>query len=189
MLRHVIYFHPRLLTIVPTHLPVMNFLMIDGSGDPNGEPFAQATEALYSFACAVKMSYRNDDMPGGYYEYTVLTLEGVWDLVDWAKPPTDKTNLKYTIMIRQPDFLTQEGFERFLFHTKRKKSNLPIDKVRFERTTDGLSCQMLHLAALTRSRPASSEWKPTARSWDAAARASFIEKSICPIRARRSLLG
>ncbi|WP_192894685.1 hypothetical protein [Paenibacillus contaminans] len=93
VLRHVIYFHPRLLTIVPTHLPVMNFLMIDGSGDPNGEPFAQATEALYSFAYAVKMSYRSDDVPAGYYEYTVLTLEGVWDLVDWTKLPTDRTNL------------------------------------------------------------------------------------------------
>ena len=85
-------------------VPSMSFLMINGLGDPNGEDFAKATEALYSLSYAVRMSYKKDVVPVGYYEYTVFPLEGVWDLLDYSKPATDKSNFKYTIMIRQPDF-------------------------------------------------------------------------------------
>ena len=59
-------------------------------------------------------------MPAGYYEYTVFPLEGEWDLLDRSKPAMDKNNFKYTIMIRQPDFLTEENFERFLEKSKGK---------------------------------------------------------------------
>ncbi|XID94061.1 GyrI-like domain-containing protein [Paenibacillaceae bacterium WGS1546] len=128
-------------------VPRMPFFMVDGSGDPNGEAFAKATEALYSLSYAVKMSYKSDDVPAGYYDYTVFPLEGVWDLLDRSKPATDKTNLKYTIMIRQPDFLTEQGFERFLEQTKRKKPNLFLEKVRFEQASDGRCCQMMHIGS------------------------------------------
>lgn len=128
-------------------VPKLPFFMVDGSGDPNGEAFARATEALYAMSYAVRMSHKSNDVPAGYYEYTVFPLEGEWDLVDRSKPPTDKTNLKYTIMIRQPDFVTEALFERFLEQTRKKKSNPFLDRVRFERMEDGLSCQMMHLGS------------------------------------------
>lgn len=128
-------------------VPSMSFLMINGSGDPNGEDFAKATEALYSLSYAVRMSYKKDVVPVGYYEYTVFPLEGVWDLLDYSKPATDKSNFKYTIMIRQPDFLTKELFSLFLEQTKRKKPNPFLDNVRFEDMEDGLCCQMMHLGS------------------------------------------
>ncbi len=93
------------------------------------------------------MSYKSDDVPASYYEYTVFPLEGVWDLLDRSKPATDKSNLKYKIMIRQPDFLTEPMFERFLEQTKKKKPNPFLGQVRFERISDGLSCQMMHLGS------------------------------------------
>lgn len=141
------YKHLYLPKTVPeiVEVPKMPFFMIDGSGDPNGEDFAKATEALYSLSYAVRMSYKGDEVPAGYYEYTVFPLEGVWDLLDRSKPPTDKSNFKYTIMIRQPDFLTEKGFVRFLEQTKRKKPNPFLEKVRFEYAEDGLSCQMMHI--------------------------------------------
>lgn len=126
-------------------VPSMPFLTIEGTGDPNEERFAQAVEALYSLSYAVKMSDKSDSVPDGYYAYTVFPLEGIWDLVDHAKPSTDKSNLKYKIMIRQPDFLTDEGFERFRVQTKTKKRNLLLDRVHFEHMEDGMSCQMMHL--------------------------------------------
>lgn len=128
-------------------VPRMPFFMIDGSGDPNGETFVQEVEALYSLSYAVRMSYKNDEVPEGYYEYTVFPLEGVWDLVDRSKPATDKSNLKYTIMIRQPDFLTDAWFKRFLEKTMQKKKNPFLQHVRFETMEDGLSCQMLHIGS------------------------------------------
>ncbi|WP_054955578.1 GyrI-like domain-containing protein [Paenibacillus dakarensis] len=128
-------------------VPKMPFFMVDGSGDPNGEDFAKATEALYSLSYAVRMSYKNDVVPDGYYEYTVFPLEGVWDLLDRSKPATDKSNFKYTIMIRQPDFLTEEWFKRFLEQTIKKKPNPFLEKIRFEQAEDGLSCQMMHIGS------------------------------------------
>lgn len=90
------------------------------------------------------MSYRSSDVPAGYYDYTVFPLEGVWDLLDRSKPATEKDNLKYTLMIRQPDFLTKEGFARFLESTVKKKPNPFLAHVRFEPMREGLCCQMMH---------------------------------------------
>lgn len=133
---------PEIITV-----PRLPFIVVDGSGDPNGEAFGKAVEALYSLSYAVRMSYKSEEAPAGYYEYTVFPLEGEWDLVDRSKPATDKSNLKYSIMIRQPDFLTEEGFERFLAQTKQKKQNSFLEQARFEHIEDGLSCQMLHIGS------------------------------------------
>lgn len=128
-------------------VPPMGFFSIDGEGDPNGPGFADATAALYSLAYAVRMSYKRNDVPSGYFEYTVFPLEGVWDLIDRTKPSTDKSNFKYTLMIRQPDFVTPDLFEMFRADTQRKKPNPLLDNVRFEQVDDGLSCQMMHLGS------------------------------------------
>lgn len=135
-------------------VPTMSFVMLEGQGDPNGEEFALATAALYSLSYAVKMSYKSSNPPEGYYEYTVFPLEGVWGLVDLARPSTDKTNYAYRIMIRQPEFLTDGLFERFLRETMKKKPNPYLEKVQFGSMDEGLCCQMLHLGSYD-SEPAS----------------------------------
>lgn len=137
-------------------VPEMRFALIEGEGDPNGEAFALATTALYSFSYAVKMSYKSKMVPVGYYDYTVFPLEGVWDLVDKDKPNTDKSNYAYAIMIRQPDFLTEALFERFLEEIKKKKPNDCLEKLKFLSTTEGLCCQMLHVGSYD-DEPASFE--------------------------------
>lgn len=128
-------------------VPGIKFVIIDGKGDPNEKDFALATEALYGFSYAVKMSYKSSNVPEGYYDYTVFPLEGEWDLDDKSKPITDKSNYKYRIMIRQPEFLTKDLFERFLLETKKKKPNECLDKINFEEIEEGLCCQMLHIGS------------------------------------------
>lgn len=128
-------------------VPNINFIMIDGQGDPNGEEFALATTALYSFSYAVKMSYKSSKVPENYYDYTVFPLEGEWDLVDKTLSPSDKSNYAYSIMIRQPDFLTEELFGRFLNEIKKKKPNIFFDKLKFGAVSEGLCCQMLHIGS------------------------------------------
>jgi hypothetical protein len=137
-------------------VPTIRYAVIDGEGDPNGEEFALVTAALYSFSYAVRMSYKSKVIPEGFYDYTVFPLEGVWDLVDKSKPATDKSNLAYSIMIRQPDFLTQELFERFAKETKQKKPNPYLDRLYSATITEGLCCQMLHLGSYD-DEPASFE--------------------------------
>lgn len=132
---------------VIVEVPRMPFIMLGGSGDPNGEAFVRQTEALYSISYAIKMSHRSGEAPAGYYAYKVFPLEGVWDLLDYTKPSTDKSNFKYTLMIRQPDFVDEDVFRRFLGQAKRRKANPYLDQVRFERIEDGLCCQMMHIGS------------------------------------------
>nr|WP_320027166.1 GyrI-like domain-containing protein [uncultured Acetobacterium sp.] len=126
-------------------VPPIRFAMLDGHGDPNGEEFAEAVAALYSFSYAVKMSYKSKAIPDGFYDYIVFPLEGVWDLVDKTKTSADKSNYAYTIMIRQPDFLTAELTDRFIDEVKKKKPNNFLDRIRIEELEEGFCCQMLHL--------------------------------------------
>lgn len=133
---------PALITVPP-----IRFAMLDGNGDPNGEVFAEAVVALYSFSYAVKMSYKSKDIPDGYYDYTVFPLEGVWDLVDKTKTSADKSNYAYTMMIRQPDFLTAELADRFITEVKKKKPNAWLDQIRLKDLDEGTCCQMLHLGS------------------------------------------
>jgi len=137
-------------------VPSIRFAIIEGEGDPNGEEFSLDTTALYSFSYAVKMSYKSRQVPQGFYDYTVFPLEGVWDLVDKTKSISDKSNYAYSIMIRQPDFLTNELFERFIMETKRKKLNVYLDKIKYDTISEGLCCQMLHLGSYD-DEPASFE--------------------------------
>lgn len=93
------------------------------------------------------MSYKSNDIPQRFYDYTVFPLEGVWDLIDKNKPATEKSNFAYTIMIRQLDFLTNDLFLRFISETKKKKPNEYLDKIKYGNIIDGLCCQMLHLGS------------------------------------------
>ncbi|WP_337101534.1 GyrI-like domain-containing protein [Paenibacillus sp. YIM B09110] len=123
----------------------MPYMMISGEGNPNGEEYVKKVEALYRLSYAVKMSYKSDVVPSGYYEYTVFPLEGIWDLIDTSKPATDLDNLKYTIMIRQPDFLTEELFNKLVDQTNKKKPMPLLNDVVYGEMTDSLSCQMMHI--------------------------------------------
>lgn len=132
---------PQILTI-----PMMTYLTITGQGDPNGLEFSLATQALYAVSYAIRMSYKHPDPPFGYHEYKVSALEGIWDLLDKSKPVSDKSNYAYELMIRQPDFVTEEVFQRYLLATiKKKKDLVTLNQVKHIAYADGLSCQILHI--------------------------------------------
>ncbi len=126
---------------------MFKFAIIDGAGDPNGHVFGDSVAALYSFSYAVKMSYKTSNVPQGFFDYTVFPLEGEWDLVDKSISSIIKDNYSYSIMIRQPEFLTEDLFERFLRETKSKKPNSLLDLVRLDNLEEGLCCQMLHIGS------------------------------------------
>src|SRR5690606_27423976 len=59
------------------HVPDLQYLMIDGYGDPNtSEAFAEAVEALYPLA--YKLKFASKQVLGR--DYVVMPLEGLW----WA---------------------------------------------------------------------------------------------------------
>lgn len=133
---------PELITV-----PKQKFFLIKGTGNPNGEEFAEKISVLYSMAYAVRMMPKQGYTPEGYFEYTVYPLEGVWDLTEEGRKlnTLNKDELVYTIMIRQPDFVTDEVVERALERVRKKKPHPFLTDVTFDTMEDGLSVQMLHM--------------------------------------------
>jgi hypothetical protein len=138
---------PTLVTV-----PKQNFFMIRGKGDPNKEDFSQRVGALYALSYTVRMFPKGGYTPEGYFEYTVYPLEGVWDLTEYGKSfsTLNKDEFLYTIMIRQPEFVTDEVFAKAKETVLNKKKDIDpsiLDEVTFESMEDGLSVQMMHLGS------------------------------------------
>jgi hypothetical protein len=130
------------------NIPKMKYFVVDGKGDPNNSPeFQDAMQALYSLSYGIRMMPKNGVTPEGYYEYTVYPLEGVWDIDDKTKgfSKMDKSNLVYSVMIRQPDFVDNALANDVLEKTKKKKDIKSLDKAKFQEIEDGLCVQMLHI--------------------------------------------
>lgn len=130
-------------------VPKFNFFMINGKGNPNSEDFSEAIGALYTLSYTLKMLPKKGIVPEGYFDYAVFPLEGVWDLEEEARAldTLDKNSLIYTIMIRQPDFVTSELAQKVIDAVKIKKPHNLLDKVKYNSMEDGLCVQMLHLGS------------------------------------------
>ncbi len=133
-------------------IPEFQFIVLNGAGNPNDEFFGGYIEALYSLAYAIKMNLKKaDDKPAGYQDWAVYPLEGVWDLAKGASSNKDgklnKDDLVFELMIRQPDFVTQNFFAQMVELTKLKKPSPLLDKVRLEKITDGHCVQMMHVGS------------------------------------------
>lgn len=124
-------------------VPKMNFLMIDGSGDPNtSKEYAEALEALYSASYAIKFMMKKQKN----VDYVVMPLESLWwvDVIN-AFSSKDKKSWKWTAMIMQPDFIDSKTVEEALKITESKKGLPNISKLRFESFEEGLSVQILYI--------------------------------------------
>ena len=145
------YYLPRNKPEVIT-IPEFQFITIEGKGNPNSDDFARHIEALYSLAYPIKMGLKKlASKPEGYIDFTVYPLEGIWDITEEARKSftgtINKDDLVFKLMIRQPDFVSEDFFNETLEQVKKKKS-LPLhDKVKFEKITDGKCIQMLHIGS------------------------------------------
>lgn len=128
-------------------VPPMNFIMIDGKGNPNTEngEYGKALEVLYSLTYTIKMSVKAGKEPTGYFDYVVPPLEGLWWMEDDSFTDfTIKDKFMFTSMIRQPEFVTEEVFNWALQEVARKKPELDTGKARFRTWNEGLCVQILH---------------------------------------------
>ena len=130
-------------------VPEFKFFMLKGKGNPNHEQFSEAVGVLYSLSYAVKMMIKSGVTPDGYFDYTVFPLEGVWDLSEKGKlqENLDKDELLYTLMIRQPDFITKEIAMKAIEIVKKKKPHPLVEDVIFDTMIDGPCLQMLHIGS------------------------------------------
>ena len=127
-------------------VPTMNFLMVDGSGDPNHNPeFQQAIELLYGLSYTIKMSKKQGKQPDGYFEYVVPPLEGLWWIDEGSFSLEKRDNWKWTLMIRQPEFVNEELVQWATKELQRKKPGLATEKARLATFEEGWCVQIMHI--------------------------------------------
>lgn len=127
-------------------VPKMRYIMVNGQGNPNTSEFYQsAVELLYGLSYTIKMSKAK---PEGYFEYVVPPLEGLWwfesDYFD-GNVKDKKDKFYWIMMIRQPDFVTDEVFEAAKVALKKKKPELDSSLARLCEHTEGLCAQIMHI--------------------------------------------
>ncbi|MGL5712959.1 MAG: GyrI-like domain-containing protein [Paraclostridium sp.] len=130
-------------------VPEFKYFTLKGQGNPNSDAFQACIEVLYSLSYAIRMMPKNGINPEGYFEYTVYPLEGIWDLTEKGRleETLNKDEFVYKLMIRQPDFVTEEIVNKAMQIVKKKKYHPLLEKVEFEGIKDGLCVQMLHVGS------------------------------------------
>jgi hypothetical protein len=121
----------------------MNFLMIDGSGDPNtSADFQTAVAALYALSYSLKFALARSGGP----KVKVGPLEGLWWAPDLAVFGTaEKSRWQWTMMISQPAAVTEELFRTVASELRRTKKLEAIAEIRLEPFAEGLAAQILHV--------------------------------------------
>ncbi|MBC8186413.1 GyrI-like domain-containing protein [candidate division KSB1 bacterium] len=133
-------------------VPVMNFLMIDGMGDPNvSQEFKDAVEALFAFAYRIKFSIKKSEKA---IDYSVMPLEGLWWADDMSKfSVEDKSSWKWTLMIMQPEFVSDELVKQCTDELKLKKDLFALSKIRFQSFEEGKAAQIMHIGPFSEEGP------------------------------------
>jgi hypothetical protein len=149
-LRHL--YQPSAKEVVQVDVPTMNYVMVDGEGDPNAsQAFSDAVEALFAVSYAVKFMVKKGPLA---IDYGVMPLEGLWWAEDMSQfSMEDKSNWKWTLMIMQPEFVTKEMIEGVISEVRRKKNPAAISSVRFEALSEGRCAQILHIGPFSEEGP------------------------------------
>lgn len=133
-------------------VPPMNFLMIDGAGDPNtAQDFQDAVEALYSLAYTLKFMVKKGPTA---IDYAVMPLEGLWWVDDMTQFSLEKkADWQWTLMIMQPEYVNEELFYHGLEQAQKKKNLPALVRIRLESFEEGLAAQIMHLGPYAAEGP------------------------------------
>jgi hypothetical protein len=125
-------------------VPKLNFLTIEGKGDPNtSATFQRAVEALYTLSYTLKFSIKKSDAAK---DYKVGPLEGLW----WNTEEGDlvqgkKGDWGWKAMILQPSFINSSILEEARQAASKKKDNPSLGMVGMEEIEEGRSAQIMHI--------------------------------------------
>ena len=148
-LKHL--YQPSAKEVIEVVVPPMNFLMVDGSGDPNTSlEYQQAIEALYGTAYAIKFMVKKGPTA---LDIGVMPLEGLWWADDMTTFSTEaKSDWKWTMMIMQPPVVTADMVTAAI-NAGKKKGLSAISRLRFESFEEGRCAQILHIGLFSAEGP------------------------------------
>lgn len=138
-------------------VPSMQYLMIDGAGDPNTAPaYSDAIAALFPLAYTLKFESRKNLG----IDTVVMPLEGLWHAPDMEAFTSrrDKSAWLWTLMILIPDHVTPGMFADAVEAVERKaakkKQDTPsLRTVRLETLDEGTCVQTLHVGSYDDEAP------------------------------------
>jgi hypothetical protein len=133
-------------------VPPMNFLMLDGHGDPNtARAYQDAVEALYGVAYKLKfMSKKEKGM-----DYVIPPLEGLWWAADMETftAQRDKSAWDWTMMIMQPEWIGRAMVDEAVRQVDKAKGLPALAKLRLEAYHEGLAVQIMHVGSYDAEGP------------------------------------
>jgi hypothetical protein len=125
-------------------VPPLQYLMVDGHGDPNtSKDYADALAALYPVAYTLKFTSKRELGR----DYVVPPLEALW----WAEDPAaftsarDKSRWSWTVMILAPDWVRAPMVADAVSTVAAKHSPTSLGQVRLESLEEGRCVQTLHI--------------------------------------------
>jgi hypothetical protein len=146
----VLYNPPKKFVVVD--VPEMQFIMVDGHGDPNkAQEYQDALEALY--AVAYKIKFISKKVFGK--DYVVPPLEGLWwaDDMDTFTISQDKSKWDWTMMIMIPDWITKEVFIDAVKQVRKGKNPASLNKIRLETYHEASAVQIMHVGSYDDEAP------------------------------------
>jgi hypothetical protein len=133
-------------------VPALNYIMVDGSGDPNtSAAFRDAIGALYGAAYALKFMLKKNSG----VDFRVMPLSGRFHA---ERPPElllgRKAEWKWTLMIPLPSVVRQADFSKALAEAGAKKKASPaLRLLRMEKLKEGLCAHILHKGPYAEEKP------------------------------------
>ena len=143
-------YQPSAKKVELVNVPSLQFAMIDGAiekgyGPGNSPGFAEAVQALYGISYTLKFMLKK--RKANAIDYPVMPLEGLLWLTEGDVFDINiKDNWSYTLVIMQPDVITQEIFEEGIAQVRRKRGDSDaLSKLRLEFFEEGLCAQVMHI--------------------------------------------
>jgi hypothetical protein len=132
-------------------VPPLQYLMIDGSGDPAvAQRYADAIQTLYSLSYTIKFMFKKERA----IDYTVMGLEGLWWMPDMNEfSLANRSRWLWTSMMLQPDFITPADFEEARRQVLAKGKAPLAAETRLETYAEGLTCQIMYFGAYADEAP------------------------------------
>ena len=136
-------------------VPELGFLVIDGGGDPGGEAFHDAVQALYSVSYGAHFALKKatGEAP------RVMALEGLWWVEgadsqatmeriaagEASMQDSDRDQWHWRAMIMQLAPIDAVLIEQAITEAKAKKDIASLPALRYERWAEGPSAQIMHI--------------------------------------------
>ena len=127
-------------------VPDLQYLMVDGRGDPNTSPaFVEAVETLYPVAYTVKFASKRELGR----DYVVPPLEGLWwaDDMEAFTSERDKSRWDWTLMVLVPDWIGPEMVTDAIERVGAKERPARLGDLRRGTLSEGRCVQTLHVGS------------------------------------------